>query len=402
MVPSKYRVSLRKKMNAEFDVVVRSLSTENDYLKKMLVESNHHYSALNKLVERFLTLETLRLEGSHQLKSKDKKIAVLSEQLSEADDNQVEGVSKRMRRIISSYSSETEELKNKLGSAPDEQALADDIRQLRYNLKDALKKNKQWLEYDQQSEAYVRAILARELWLEKQLNAASRACLQQHNEHHSDDEVQISLMQEHYESLLQEAKDNLEVLGYKFGETSQKLIQTQNSYREMEEKVEELRQQLQTLKISREGSTDDHSRSESGEEQQRCETEDLRRSLHEEKCKSAYLERKADMCERAFKDVYKADQQKIADLKREVKISHQDLEDERQDCLYLRKQVVKLLKMRGQQDRNPYEVATRDSLQSSPNSSLQDESSLECPVCESPYPVHQYRDWIKHLEACHD
>ncbi|XP_034537624.1 centrosomal protein of 55 kDa-like isoform X7 [Notolabrus celidotus] len=354
MVPSKYRVSLRKKMNAEFDVVVRSLSTENDYLKKMLVESNHHYSALNKLVERFLTLETLRLEGSHQLKSKDKKIAVLSEQLSEADDNQVEG-----------------------GSAPDEQALADDIRQLRYNLKDALKKNKQWLEYDQQSEAYVRAILARELWLEKQLNAASRACLQQHNEHHSDDEVQISLMQEHYESLLQEAKDNLEVLGYKFGETSQKLIQTQNSYREMEEKVEELRQQLQTLKISREGSTDDHSRSESGEEQQRCETEDLRRSLHEEKCKSAYLERK-------------------------VKISHQDLEDERQDCLYLRKQVVKLLKMRGQQDRNPYEVATRDSLQSSPNSSLQDESSLECPVCESPYPVHQYRDWIKHLEACHD
>ncbi|XP_034537621.1 centrosomal protein of 55 kDa-like isoform X4 [Notolabrus celidotus] len=386
MVPSKYRVSLRKKMNAEFDVVVRSLSTENDYLKKMLVESNHHYSALNKLVERFLTLETLRLEGSHQLKSKDKKIAVLSEQLSEADDNQVEGVSKRMRRIISSYSSETEELKNKLGSAPDEQALADDIRQLRYNLKDALKKNKQWLEYDQQSEAYVRAILARELWLEKQLNAASRACLQQHNEHHSDDEVQISLMQEHYESLLQEAKDNLEVLGYKFGETSQKLIQTQNSYREMEEKVEELRQQLQTLKISREGSTDDHSRSESGEEQQRCETEDLRRSLHEEKCKSAYLERK-------------------------VKISHQDLEDERQDCLYLRKQVVKLLKMvrnltkphkRGQQDRNPYEVATRDSLQSSPNSSLQDESSLECPVCESPYPVHQYRDWIKHLEACHD
>ncbi|XP_034537623.1 centrosomal protein of 55 kDa-like isoform X6 [Notolabrus celidotus] len=379
MVPSKYRVSLRKKMNAEFDVVVRSLSTENDYLKKMLVESNHHYSALNKLVERFLTLETLRLEGSHQLKSKDKKIAVLSEQLSEADDNQVEG-----------------------GSAPDEQALADDIRQLRYNLKDALKKNKQWLEYDQQSEAYVRAILARELWLEKQLNAASRACLQQHNEHHSDDEVQISLMQEHYESLLQEAKDNLEVLGYKFGETSQKLIQTQNSYREMEEKVEELRQQLQTLKISREGSTDDHSRSESGEEQQRCETEDLRRSLHEEKCKSAYLERKADMCERAFKDVYKADQQKIADLKREVKISHQDLEDERQDCLYLRKQVVKLLKMRGQQDRNPYEVATRDSLQSSPNSSLQDESSLECPVCESPYPVHQYRDWIKHLEACHD
>lgn len=53
---------------------------------------------------------------------------------------------------------------------------------------EALEKNKQWLEYDQQREAYVRAIMARMLWLEKQLNEASQARSQQHNEDHSDGE----------------------------------------------------------------------------------------------------------------------------------------------------------------------------------------------------------------------
>lgn len=53
---------------------------------------------------------------------------------------------------------------------------------------EALEKNKQWLEYDQQREAYVRAVLARMLWLEKQLNEANQARSEQHNEDLSDGE----------------------------------------------------------------------------------------------------------------------------------------------------------------------------------------------------------------------
>ena len=53
---------------------------------------------------------------------------------------------------------------------------------------EALEKNKQWLEYDQQREAYVRAALARMSWLETQLNEANQARSQQHNEGHSDGE----------------------------------------------------------------------------------------------------------------------------------------------------------------------------------------------------------------------
>lgn len=52
----------------------------------------------------------------------------------------------------------------------------------------ALEKNKQWLAYDQQREAYVREIMARMLWLEKQLNEANQSRSQWHNEEHSEGE----------------------------------------------------------------------------------------------------------------------------------------------------------------------------------------------------------------------
>lgn len=52
----------------------------------------------------------------------------------------------------------------------------------------ALEKNKQWEEYHQQREAYVRAITSRMLWLEKQLNEANQALSKQHNKEHSDGE----------------------------------------------------------------------------------------------------------------------------------------------------------------------------------------------------------------------
>ncbi|XP_074532462.1 centrosomal protein of 55 kDa-like isoform X2 [Halichoeres trimaculatus] len=383
-------------------VAVCRLSKENDFLK-MLV---HHCSTLNELLESFLTIETLRLEGSQQLEAKNKN-ALPTEQLCEAEDNQMDGVS-RIRRITPNYS-EIEELKNKLVSLParcqqlgdkfaknksstsDDQALTDDIRTLQNNLKDALEKNKQWLEYDQLREAYVRAILARMLWLEKQLNEASQACLQQHNEDHSDEKAEIIQMQELYTSLLREANNELEVLRCYFGETSQELIRIQNNFKEREEELEEYRQQQQALKTIREGEIDVQSCSDE-EEQERAE--ELRRRLDEEKGKSADVEQ--DILESVFIDTHKANQQKIADLERQVRIISEDLEDSRQDCLYLKKKIVKLLKKQSnsrgqhpskeQQDCGAYGAAfptsplSEDGLQSSANNSLlsTDESCLEC------------------------
>ncbi|KAM6915941.1 centrosomal protein of 55 kDa-like [Xenentodon cancila] len=71
---------------------------------------------------------------------------------------------------------------------------------------DALEKNRQWLEWDQQREASVRVIMARMLWLVEQLNKAYQACSD--HEDYSDDEP--------------------EVLREQFEVTHQKLIISQN------------------------------------------------------------------------------------------------------------------------------------------------------------------------------
>lgn len=53
---------------------------------------------------------------------------------------------------------------------------------------EALEKNQQWLAYDQQREAYVKATVDRVSTLEQQLNQADQALSQKHNEALSDGE----------------------------------------------------------------------------------------------------------------------------------------------------------------------------------------------------------------------
>lgn len=46
--------------------------------------------------------------------------------------------------------------------------------------------NRQWFKHDQQREAYLKGLLDRMLWMEKQLNEANQARSKQHKEDHSD------------------------------------------------------------------------------------------------------------------------------------------------------------------------------------------------------------------------
>ncbi|XP_039994732.1 centrosomal protein of 55 kDa-like isoform X2 [Xiphias gladius] len=415
MASSKCKGFLRKKRKSELDMVVRSLRKENAYLKKTLSDLSRQHSEHYKLVERFLSLESVRLESPQQLVAKDEKTALPSEQLSKKGGNPKDVVR------ISGYATETEEIKNKLDSESAEQASNTKITELQNHLRDALEKNKQWLEYDQQREAYVRAIMARMLWLEKQLNEANQARSQQHNEDHSDEKGRIRQMQEHYERLLQKAKDKLKVLKEQVDITQQNLIITQNWYKGREMEVEELKQQLQTEQISRKSATEDHHCSEDEEQQLRDEIKELQCRLDEEKRRSASFELQANLAQKFMLNRHYADQEKIADLERQIKISSQDLADEMQDCSYLKKQMVRVLKMlqktkdhltkqskRDQQDCNSSEAThppsqlSRDSLMSSTHSSLLNESFLECPSCQAEYPASQYRELMNHLEICLD
>ncbi|KAM7408674.1 hypothetical protein PAMA_002412 [Pampus argenteus] len=409
MASSKYKSHHKKKKTPESRMSVGYLRKENANLKKTLLELSRQHSEHNKLLERFLSLETVRLEGSQQSTDKDEKISLSSEQLSKNEGNLMDVVSTRSKTKISSYSREMEEIKNKLvsvstrcqylenkvaekkDSASDEQLSSSDVTEIQNHLRDALEKNKQWLEYDQQREAYVKAVLGRMLWLEKQLNDANQARSQQHNKDHSDEKDKLSQMQEHYERLLQKAKDQREVLIEQLDMTQQDLIRTQNWCKERERQVYELKQQLQT-----------HHRGTGDKEQQLSdETKDFLNRLDKE---SLFYEFMANR--------YHADKKKIADLERQIRISTQDLEDERQNCSYLKKQMVRVLKSlqkskdhvtkqskKDQQD-HVIEVINPPHQTSSPHSSLLNDSFLECPGCQAEYPASHYRDLMEHLEIC--
>ncbi|XP_032396453.1 centrosomal protein of 55 kDa isoform X8 [Etheostoma spectabile] len=432
MASLKYKGSPRKKTNSELDVIVSSLREENAYLKKTLVELSRQHSEHNKLIERFLSLETVRLESCQQLTAKDEKVALLSKQLSKKEGKLMDVVSMRRKRSISSYSRDIEEIKNKLvsvstrcqyleskvaqkkDSTSDEWTSTNTTIELQNHLNYALEKNKQWLEYDQQREAYVRATLARMLWLEKELNKANQARSQQHNEDHSDVRERISQVQEHYESLLQKAKDELEVLREQLDMAHQNLKVTQDWCKEKESEVEELKQQLQTENISIKSAPEDHHCSEDEEQWLTAETEDLQCRLDEEKRRSTNFE-----MQKCLKNCHSEDQEKIADLERQINIYSQDLEDEKENCSYLKKQMVRVLRKlqkdpgtklskRNQQDGNSCEAAhtpslcSRDSLTRSPPSSLLNESFLECPSCRTEFPASHYRELLSHLDDCVD
>ncbi|XP_076599259.1 centrosomal protein of 55 kDa-like [Chaetodon auriga] len=397
MASSKHKGFVSKKLNSELGMVVRSVRKENANLKKTLLELSRQHSEHNKLVERFLALETIVRESCQPQTAKNEKIALPSEQLS-----------KKEGKLIND-------------STSDGQAYTNNEVELKDRLTDALEKNKQWLEYDQQREAYVRAILARMLWLERQLNEASQARSQQHNEDHSDEKERMRQMQEHYEKLLEKATVELEVLRKQVDVTQRNVVTTQNWLKESQNEVEELKQQLQTEKLSRKSAAEDHHCSEDEKQRLGDETENLKRRLDEEKRRSANIELQVSLSQKFMLNRHHADQAKIADLERQIKISSQDLEDERQDCSYLKKQMVRVLKMlqkkddhvtkqskRDQQDRNPCEEAhppslpSRDTLTSSSHSSLLNESFLECPTCRAEYPASHYRDLMDHLEICQD
>ncbi|XP_019946409.1 centrosomal protein of 55 kDa-like isoform X2 [Paralichthys olivaceus] len=351
MAASKCKGFPRKKRSSELDVVVSSLRKENAFLKKSLVGLSRQHCDHYKLVERLLNLDTAKLDNSQQLTDKDEKTALPSE-LSKREDNLTDADFKS-----------------------DEEASNTRVTELQNQLRDALEWNKQWLDYDQHRVAYVRAIMGKMLWLEKQLNEANLSCSKKHNEDHSDDQKRIGQMQEYYERLLQKAKDELEVLREQVNITQQNLTTTQNWCKEREIELEELKQQLHATELSGQSSPEDQEEDEV--KQLADKNKDLRNRLDEEKRRSTNSEL-------------------------QIQISTQDLEDERQDCSHLKKQLVKVLKLLKKTERQEPKTTElcRDYVTASASTDLLNESSLECPCCKADYPVSHYQELMKHIEVC--
>ncbi|XP_061694010.1 centrosomal protein of 55 kDa-like isoform X2 [Syngnathoides biaculeatus] len=302
-------------------------------------------------------------------------------------------------RINSSFSLLQDETSNEQFSS--------DVAVLQKNLKDALAKNHHWLAYDQQREAYVRTVVDRMLWLDKQLDQAVRAQLTHHNQEHSEEE-EVSHMKEHFESLLVIGRDNLLMVKQQLDVTLHDLENAKTRYEEKENEATELKRQLQ--------------RCAEEKEEMMAEMKALRWKLDEEKRRSANTEVQSSLFKEFMVKRHNASQDKIADLERKVHSSFQDLEDEMKNCSYLKNQLVRVLnllrrsddrlafyekkkqhgeesKMEEEEDEPIYEEM-RPRWTSSPNDSILDRSSLECPRCQIQCPIGQYRQMMDHLEVC--
>ncbi|XP_014843050.1 PREDICTED: centrosomal protein of 55 kDa-like isoform X2 [Poecilia mexicana] len=381
MTAYKSNASLKKKLSFELVRIISSLKKENIQLKKTLAEVSHHHAEHNKLVEKLLTLETLQLESRQQLPAKDEKTTSTSEDSPSFSNDEA-------------------------------------VSHLQHMLNDALEKNKQWLEYDQQREAYVRAILDKMLWLEKHLNETNQAHSMQHNEEHSYAEAKRQV-KEIYESLVKEADLWLDMLKKQVEVTHQELIIAEKRFRAREEELEALTHHLKSEIISKGSPKEECHNSEEEEQQLREETQELQARLKEEKRRSTNFELQASLYQRYMLNHHHADQEKISELERQIKISSQDLEDAKRDSSYLKKQMIRILKKlpraeglspdqakRDQQDPDSCEEAMPpssspgDNPVSSSHTSVLNESVLECPTCQNEYPASEYRELLKHLEIC--
>ncbi|XP_061646762.1 centrosomal protein of 55 kDa-like isoform X5 [Phyllopteryx taeniolatus] len=289
--------------------------------------------------------------------------------------------------------------------ASDEQ-FSSDVAVLQKSLKNALAKNHQWLAYDQQREAYVRTVVDRMLWLDKQLDQAVRAQLSQHNKEHSEAEERVSQMKEHFESLVVIGRDNLVILKQQLDVTLHDLANAKIRYEEKEIEANDLMQQLQRCAVEKEQMMD--------------EMKALQWKLDEETRRTANLEKQSSLFQSFMIKRNNASQDKIADLEGQVHSSSQDLEDEMENCSYLKRQLVRVVNMLRRSDdqlafyekrkqreedyrkeeEEPIYVEMKPCWTSSPNDSSLDRSSLDCPRCQIRCPISQYRQMMDHLEVC--
>ncbi|KAJ8406814.1 hypothetical protein AAFF_G00297300 [Aldrovandia affinis] len=380
------------------------LKRENAVLKKTLAELSSRkpkapHSEEGKLLEKILSLETLRERNSQQLLAKDQEMAKLRQQL------QTQG-----------------------GSRTDGQVAPSDVATIQEHLRDALEKNQQWLVYDQQREAYVKAVLARTLELEQQLKQANHALQQQHKEGDSEDEKSVQ-MQAHYDKLLLKAKKDLEWQREQLAHGQKEMTELRRKYEDKVRELEEAKEQLQGERLSnRQSAQDERRNSVERSDRLRAELESLDSRLAEERKRSADLLLQVNHLQKSLLNQHDGDN-RVAVLEQQIQMSVKDFESEKLDRQSLQYQLNKVLKeLRKAREQiaklesNKHQKESRFSEPTSYNRqefeklsiddpgfshtspskipNLLDESFLECPECRTQYPTSQHRELLAHIDYC--
>ncbi|KAJ0060468.1 hypothetical protein NL108_011903 [Boleophthalmus pectinirostris] len=400
--------SSSSKVEAELDRVKK----ENAHLKKKIEDlAKRHIrppdSDKSKLLERILSLETLRERNNQQLLVKEQELETLRQQLTARGGEVVASLQAQLEQrrreaeqrdaLFQSVSQETENLKNKLASvsarcqsletqlANGQQAPPPEVALVQDQLKDALEKNQQWLMYDQQREAYVQSVLAHTRELEQQLAQAKQ---QQATPEPASEAGQAKDddQKKHLEQMLAVAQKDLETQKNELSRTqlelqlqkeqnskaqaeveSQKLqvsrLQSQiaalqSSYeikctemsslqRKYEVKSRELgeaREELQGERL-RNRYTVNEERKVSSEmtDRMRIELETTDMRLEEERKRSAELLLQVNMLQKSLLS-QKEEQMRIATLEQQIQLSAKEFENEKIDRQSMQHQLQKVLK----------------------------------------------------------
>ncbi|CAB1338057.1 unnamed protein product [Coregonus sp. 'balchen'] len=433
------KLGFKSSGSKQAEVEMDRLRKENAHLKLKMDEISKRTarppdSDKSKLLERILSLETLRERNTQQLLAKDKELETLRQHLRssggevvaslQAQLDQGRRAAEHREKLFHSLSEETGNLKNKLVAVSARcQALEKQGPDVQ-----ALENNQQWLVYDQQREAYVKAVLARTLEFEQQLNQANQALQQQHKEGNSDaPEKSSSQLQEYYDKLLLQAKRDVEAQKDTAAQAQGELGELQRRYEERCRELVEARQQLQAEHLS--------SRHRVGEERKcsadradrmRSELDSMDASLASERKRLKYFSLQVNLLQKSLLN-QKEEQRRVPILEQQIQLSAKDFENEKLDRQSLQHQLHKVLKeLRRARDQitrlessnqklqresrfsepsssNKPEferLSIEDPIATSPSKNLLDESFLECPKCRAPYATSQHRELLAHLDYC--
>ncbi|KAI3365253.1 hypothetical protein L3Q82_010347, partial [Scortum barcoo] len=239
------RLGFKSSSSAKAEAELEKVKKENAHLRKKIDElAKRHIkppdSEKSKLLERIISLETLRERNNQQLLVKEQELETMRQQLTAKGGEVVASLQAQLEQrrkeaeqrdaLFQNLSKETENLKKQLVTVSascqsletqvvNGQVPPADLALVQDQLRDALEKNQQWLVYDQQREAYVQSVLARTQELEQQLDQAK----QQHAaQEASSDALLISApadsatpdkdvqLKSHYDQLLSGLKKDLE------------------------------------------------------------------------------------------------------------------------------------------------------------------------------------------------
>ncbi|XP_023281825.1 centrosomal protein of 55 kDa-like isoform X2 [Seriola lalandi dorsalis] len=360
----------------------------------------------SKLLERILSLETLRERNNQQLLVKEQELDTMRQQLSARGGEVVASLQAQLEQrrkdaeqrdmLFQSLSQETENLKNKLTTVSarcqsletqvtNGQVPPADLALVQDQLRDALEKNQQWLVYDQQRETYVQSVLARSMELEQQLAQAKQQQTKQEAGSDAGPEKEVQRKSQ-CDQLLVEVQKDLESQKDQVSRTQQELnMQREQTFKaqaelksqreqvtrvqeetlalqrryevkcselssflmKYEEKSKELegaKMQLQAERLSnRHAACEERMVSSERADRMRVELENMDIRLEEERKRSADLLQQVNMLQKSFLS-QNEEQRRIAALEQQIQLSAKDFENEKIDRQSMQHQLHKVLK----------------------------------------------------------